>query len=133
MSDRAEMRLQRNVLLRLGSMPDVWIHPNPVGQGYVGAIRPQLSAALCQRCLAVATPILDRGRIRWGLGVGSPDLVGAVGPQGRFFGLELKTEDGRMRAEQDQWHAAATARGLLVGVARSEGEALGLIEEWRTG
>jgi hypothetical protein len=59
--------------------------------------------------------------VRAGLGVGSPDLIGAVG--GLFLGLELKSEHGRVSDDQLRWHAAARARGCLVEVVRSVDEA----------
>jgi len=63
-------------------------------------------------------------RVKYGLGLGSPDLVGMLRPSGRFLGVELKTATGRVSPDQKRWHAAATAAGGLIIVARSVDEAL---------
>jgi len=69
------------------------------------------------RSAALAT--MQRHRLTYGLGVGSPDLVG-IGNGGAFVGGELKDPDGgRLRREQAIWHAAARERGATVGVWRS--------------
>jgi len=58
-----------------------------------------------------------------GLGVGSPDFVGVI-RGGRSFCLEIKTETGRTRESQRQWHKAARDWGVFVAVVRSVEEAL---------
>lgn len=61
--------------------------------------------------------------IRFGLGVGSPDLVGILRPSGRLVGFEVKTVRGRLSAEQRAWHTAARMAGAFVAVVRSATEA----------
>jgi hypothetical protein len=61
-----------------------------------------MNAWLAMQCVDA---VLTRHRVRYGLGVGSPDLFGAV--RGVMFGIELKSERGRLSAGQRQWHAAA--------------------------
>jgi hypothetical protein len=73
-----------------------------------------------------------RGRwVTFGLGVGSPDIVGissdGPGGVGRFVGIEIKTETGRVSPEQAAWLGAARKAGALVGVVRSVREALALV------
>lgn len=60
--------------------------------------------------------------VRYGLGLGSPDLIGVV--SGRFIGLEIKTAKGRVSKEQQQWHAYAVKHGAHIAVVRSVEEAL---------
>jgi VRR-NUC domain len=65
---------------------------------------------------------VQRG-IRYGLGVGSPDLIG-IHPSGRFLGLEVKAPGGRISADQQRWHDYARSKGALVYVVRSVEEAM---------
>ncbi len=62
----------------------------------------------------------------FGLGVGSPDLVGIA--YGRLLGIEVKTATGRIRPEQRAWLEAVTRLGGVVGVCRSVDEALALVQ-----
>ncbi len=63
-------------------------------------------------------------RVRYGLGLGGADLVGVLRPRGRAFALEVKTEAGRLSAEQRAWHGAWTDAGGFVACVRSVDEAL---------
>lgn len=69
--------------------------------------------------------------MRFGLGNGSPDIVGILKPWGRFFGVETKTEDGRLSKAQKLWHERARVLGAFVGVARSLEEAIALLNAAR--
>jgi hypothetical protein len=60
--------------------------------------------------------------VKFGLGEGSPDLVGIY--QGRFIGIEVKTPKGRLSDVQRRWHAIATQHGARIVTARSIEEAL---------
>lgn len=55
---------------------------------------------------------------------GSPDLWGMLDGPGRFFGLEVKTERGRVEESQKRNHAITRKRGGFVAVVRSVDEAL---------
>lgn len=68
-------------------------------------------------------------RVPYGLGVGSADLVGVVRPSGRGFALEVKTQAGRLSAEQRAWHRAWAGAGGFVACVRSVDEALAALEE----
>lgn len=57
--------------------------------------------------------------MRFGLGVGSPDIIGILRPNGRLFGLEIKSATGKLSKEQVAWHKAANEAGAYVAVARS--------------
>lgn len=65
--------------------------------------------------------------VRYGLAVGSADLVGVVG--GRFVALEVKTPAGRVTEEQTQWLALVERCGGVGRVVRSVDEALGVVRE----
>lgn len=67
--------------------------------------------------------------IRYGLGIGSADLVGIVRPTGRGFALEVKTATGRLSPEQRAWHRAWTEAGGFVACVRSVDEAWQALEE----
>ena len=68
--------------------------------------------------------------IEYGLGVGSGDTVGwksvtitedMVGKKiAQFVSIEYKTEDGRARKGQPEWHAAVCRAGGLSGFARND-------------
>jgi hypothetical protein len=70
---------------------------------------------------------------------GTPDIIGTVPaapgqePTGRLFGLEVKTETGRVLATQQRWHDKAAKHGVRVAVVRSVGEAVRVVEEWSKG
>jgi len=64
-------------------------------------------------------PATARKMVAEGVRRGVPDLVLAVmrGGYGGLF-IEMKTEKGRVRAEQKWWHAKLRARGYRVEVCR---------------
>lgn len=134
MPRKPEAQVEREVLRAVGTIPDVLLLRNEVGQGHPAAVRFALQEALAPfgpAVVATALSVLARHTIRWGLGVGSPDLVGSVG--GRAGGLELKAADGVVSDEQRRFHAAARRRGAFVAVVRSDAEARDAIERWRRG
>ena len=116
---REEIILRRQILLALGSMPDVLVMVNEAN-----AVTKM--ALLVKDKKAAAQAVLPEER--FGLGRGSTDLV--VGVRGRVLFRELKTEDGRLSPEQIEWHAQARLRGLDVDVWRSVEQA---VEEVRRG
>ena len=77
--------------------------------------------------------------VRFGLAPGSPDLVGwrsvVVTPNmvGKrlavFCGIEVKIPGGRVRPDQVNFLDRLAAAGGVAGVARSEGEAVGLLSD----
>ena len=76
----------------------------------------------------------DRERkVKYGLGLGSPDLVGLLRPTGRLCGFEVKTPIGRVSKDQKLWHAAARASGGFVAIVRSADEALEALTRARNG
>lgn len=67
-------------------------------------------------------------RVRYGLGNGSPDLIGVL-RDGRVFAVEVKAPNGRMSPEQVAWWIAARTWSVQGGVAFSVDDALALLEE----
>ena len=74
------------------------------------------AGALCWRN-NVGVAKLARGAVRYGLGIGSADLVGCY--RGRFFGVELKSATGRQSPEQIAWQRAVEQAGGLYVLARA--------------
>lgn len=64
----------------------------------------------------------------FGLGEGSPDLVGVL-RSGVCFCIEVKAPKGRAREAQLAWWRAARLWGIRGGFARSETEALRLLHD----
>lgn len=74
-------------------------------------------------CLKDAT-----GRpVRYGLGVGSSDLIGTL-RGGRSVALECKSRDGRLSDEQRAWLWQQAELGACVAVVRSVDEACAVID-----
>jgi len=117
---RDEAALERQILVDLGSQPDVLALKLEVGH----FLRLGLLAELCSTC----RPAAARYRVEIGQ-PGTPDLLLSVA--GAFVGCELKTPIGRLRPEQVAWHAAARRRGVLVEVVRSVDEARALVARAR--
>jgi hypothetical protein len=79
-----------------------------------------------------ATEYDERGRARhitYGLGPGSPDVVGVLTVEGLavWVAVECKGPKGRLSPEQAQWLAAAERRGIACGVAWSADDAAAII------
>lgn len=82
---------------------------------------------------------LDVGRhgrpVRYGLGRGSPDLVGVLTlagerPVALAFAIEVKAARGRPSRDQLLWHNQARERGMPVFVCRSENDAVSSVKGW---
>ncbi len=71
----------------------------------------------------------DRG-VRYGLGVGSADLVGLLAPAGRMLAFEVKLPRyrGRVRPEQRRWLDVVARHGGVAAVVTSPEEARALVE-----
>jgi hypothetical protein len=66
--------------------------------------------------------------VRYGLAVGSSDLIGILSPHGRMVAIEVKTSTGRLTTTQKKFLESVRASGGIAGVARSPQEALDIIE-----
>lgn len=74
----------------------------------------------------------SKEKVIYGLGNGSPDLVGVLlplpGSAARCFCIEVKTPGSKLRPDQLAWWRAAYRWGVLGGVAHSVEEAFALID-----
>ena len=70
--------------------------------------------------------LTDARMIRFGLAVGSSDIIG-IAPCGRFFAVEVKTRTGKPTKEQMVFLNAVNNAGGISGIARSVEDALKLI------
>lgn len=108
---RTETTIQGEIIAALNALPGVRVARNTVGR------------------------LRDRNGawVTYGLGVGSPDMVGIYTHRSGHalaFGVEVKTATGRVREEQALWHQAMARRGLPTFVARSPEEARTQVETW---
>lgn len=133
MSRRPEAKLEAEVLPALFGIDGVSVFKNEVGQGFYGAALPLLER-LAERgpgaFYAGWRSILYRNRLTFGLGEGSPDLVGHK--LGGFFGIELKSERGRMRPAQIKWHLIERAKGVPLITARTVGDCVDFVKGLKT-
>jgi VRR-NUC domain len=65
--------------------------------------------------------------IRYGLAVGSSDLIGIV--DGRFLALEVKTPTGIVSDEQEAFIKSVRKYGGIAAVVRSVAEALDVVKK----
>lgn len=110
----SESKIQRDIELAIGAETDLLLLRNNVGQAeHVNA---------------------ETGRVYhmpYGLGVGSPDLVGILGPHGRWFCLEVKAPGEKPRPDQEQCHRAWRRFGAFVATVHSVEEARAALERAR--
>ncbi len=100
-----ERDVQHAIRLALGRIPGLVLWRNSTGLSRTG----------------------DRA-IHYGLCVGSSDLIGLLGPSGRFIALEVKSATGRTSPAQELFLALVRKRGGFAAIVRSPAEALAAIE-----
>lgn len=101
--EKSESQILGELLKWLNEQPGVWAHRNQVGGVKAGA-----------------------RFIRYGLGTGSPDVVGSVTLSGGVsvpMGIEAKRGDGKLSGAQEAWLRRAHSFGWLVGVCKSVDDA----------
>ncbi len=136
-----ESEIQNAILLRYGREPDCTLWRNNVGvaesspwtREHLERLAGMLSTQRFAEAISLLGALLrERPRFtRYGLAVGSADIVGIVGPRGTFLALEVKTPTGRVSTEQRQWLAIVNRRGGVARVVRSVEEAGAAIDEAR--
>lgn len=121
----AESERQARIMLAVGALPGVRLFRNTVGTGFVGT-----------QVKGPADLIILRNaqRLSFGLQVGSHDLIGwrsiVVMPEmigqrlAIFLGGEIKTDVGKLSAEQLNFHRNLLEAGGMSGVWRTPGEAI---------
>ena len=110
-----ESQIQQAIRIALGDEPDLVLWRNTTGQ--TEEWNPSDGSART---------------MRYGLAVGSADLVGILRP-GRFLALEVKTPTGRVRPEQTAWLELVRRMGGFAAVVRSVDEAKAALERARNG
>ena len=106
-----EGKIQSRIMLAVGSLPGVVVQRNTVG-------------SYRER----------NGWITYGLGTGSPDIVGWIMLKNEgvtvpvTIGIEVKTPRGKVSKDQAQWHRAAERNGVAVGVCRNSLDALTYVQ-----
>jgi hypothetical protein len=95
-----EGRLLRTILEALRQEPDVLVWRNTTGVTHH-----------------------ESRRVTYGLALGSSDLIGLLGPHGRFVALEVKTPDGRVTEHQARFLARVRHHGGIAAVVRSVDDA----------
>ena len=130
--------------------PKIRLFRNNVGQGFVGKAvedvpkMPQIIVALLSKFkinFANFVLLINYRRIRFGLIVGSGDLIGyeevivtqeMVGkPVAIFLSVETKQEKGTASEEQENWREQVNKAGGIAIIARSASEALEVLGEPR--
>lgn len=115
-----ETRLQSILHRGLGSLPDVRLFRNSVGLGWCGQV---------VRHDGTSVILNNPRKVRFGLHPGSSDLIGwrtieitpaMVGKRmAVFVGIEVKTDGGRIRPEQQQWDETLRKFGAVSVITRS--------------
>ena len=113
-----ETIIQRHIMLALSEMGCL-VFRNETSGAWVGK---KIHQAGQQVTLA------DARLIRFGLCVGSSDLVGLTA-SGRFFAIEVKTKTGRATKEQLNFIEQIKKHGGLAGIARNVEDARGIIND----
>lgn len=106
-----EAQRQRDIREALGREPDLVLWRNNVG--------------VANHTNGIAT--------RYGLCVGSSDLIGILAPHGRFIALEVKTNRGCTTPEQDLFLALVRRKGGFACVVRSVSDAVQALQRARNG
>ena len=111
----SETQLVRSVLSYLSLRPDTqaW----RCNSGKVFTVHP---SRLCGRCKR-------KGYWLTLAPAGTPDIIGYQ-DGGRFLGIECKTDEGKLREDQELWLHKAGNRGCQVMVAHSIDEVRGVLK-----
>jgi hypothetical protein len=111
-----EKQRQREIEAEIGAEPDLLLFKNSVGKARF-----------------VNESDGSEYFVPFGLGEGSPDLVGMlrVGRLGVWFCLEVKADEGELDPEQIKCHAIWRRAGAIVETVRSAAEARAALERAR--
>ena len=129
----SESNLTRLIMLAIGRLPFIKIFRNNTGQAWQGEIGRQWQDG-GDRYMIIKNP----RPLHAGLCVGSSDLIGwrtvevtqemAGTKIAVFTAIEIKAEKGRATPEQLNFMQAVRDSGGIAGIAKSEQEALGIVE-----
>lgn len=125
----AEKNLQTDIHIGVGSLPGVVLFRNNTGMGWVGKI--------IRKYLNGNIEMQAPRPLHAGLCVGSSDLIGFVSvvvtPEmvgqrvAIFAAVEVKTETGVKRKDQEKFIAAVRRNGGIAGFVRSISQAVTLL------
>lgn len=107
-------------------------HENELQRRIMAAIGAEKGLILMKNSVGVARYTSPQGReytVPYGLGVGSPDLVGIL--DGRWFCLEVKAPGGRLTSGQSRIGDLWREYGAIVEVVRTAEEARNALERAR--
>jgi hypothetical protein len=123
-----ESVVQRLIMKALGGLPAVRLFRNNIGVGFVGKVASENAGSVT---------LVNYRRIRFGLFVGSSDLIGwksveitpdMVGTRvAVFLSVETKAPTGQTSTEQETWIERVRFFGGIAGRARSVADAIKLI------
>lgn len=134
----SESNIQKEIMLAVSRGDSRFFRAN-VGRGWTGNDVIKITAGNhCRTALAVGDVVLRKGRpFSTGLPTGFPDLFGwrtvvvtqeMVGQEVAIFAaIEVKSETGRVSAEQANFIDAIWSAGGYAGVARSAEQALEIV------
>ena len=88
----------------------------------------QRSDAVVWRNNTGSLPVHTGRRVKYGLCVGSSDLIGILRPSGRFFAFEVKTATGKASREQDMFIDLVRTMGGIALVVRSAEDAMSALD-----
>lgn len=112
-----ETAIMHQIMLALSEAGCI-VWRNNTGQAWSGRVIHQQFGSVT---LTAASPI------KFGLCVGSSDLIGIHCATGKFIAMEVKTAKGRASIEQERFIAAILISGGIAGIVRSPAEALALL------
>lgn len=98
-------------------------------RGILGALALETGVIAWRNNTGVAR--IHGSTVRYGLGVGSPDIICCVGPHGRLVGLEAKVGRGKQRPDQKIWQGAVEEHGGYYDVVTTILEAVGAVRASR--
>lgn len=123
-----ETNILQRIRLAIGRLPNVKIFRQNCGQAWMGKVI---------RRTADTLTIQDPRPVQFGLHPGSADLIGwqtieimpeHVGQKlAVFTSIEVKTETGRVKPDQENWQQQVLKAGGRAFVARSEEAAVGYL------
>ncbi len=102
-----------------------------------GILQGKIRAALCKdgtiRAFRNNTGVCRDNWVRYGLAVGSADLICIIAPMGRFCSLEVKTPKGIISDEQYIWQKTIREFGGVAEFVRSVADALEVVRKVKAG
>lgn len=117
-----EEEIKDAIRIKYGLREDIKLFTNPVGNGWMGTEGKTLRDGVL---------LLHPRRIKFGLAVGSSDLIGWITQHGiaRFLALEVKTKSGSATPAQENFVAQVKASGGIAGIVRSVDDVEKLLQD----